>query len=602
MILLSVLLYIFVKPHSHPLLLQHLEHQSWQFAVSVERPDAESALWQDVRIGQDLSSQHLLWGGAEHVFTGNYTGWYRLVFDRDAIINDKQHLALLLGKVQEADQVWLNNTYLGHYGQVGIKEQGPIADLYQHRVYPLPEGLLIAQKNVLYMQLQAVRTNGGIVAQHIGIASLSDALRYKHQAEQPTIMLQTITLTLLLTGAFIALVLYLMTNLQGREHPLFVLLFVLLFIGYLYDSLLFSTSVWKTSFLYQLSYFLSSYSFIVLILYVLTLANYTLNILHKIVIIAFSVYSFFSFIPLWEYTWVVSLLGIISLPFILLISLYKPIKLSLKKGERHLIAIFIGLLLWFISFLLSFLLSLWFDPHQYAIQFHEIGLLMVILGLMISYVQRLIQLQFRFQLLSLKLFDISEKERQHIARELHDGISQRLAALRLRLQLLSVQHPDMGMKSNSDELLSVMEEMGRVLHGLHPLDLDKFGLILAMQHEIDRVAESSDIPITFDADTVDISTEKSQHLFRIFQECLSNAIRHAQADVIHISLKKKGKQLILSIEDDGKGWQQKQTSDHQWGGLGQLTLQERIEMINAHLIVNMKENQGTHVRIDLKIP
>jgi signal transduction histidine kinase len=603
---LGALLYAFIQPQPKPVLLQNLASDAfkWQFAASVQRPAVESALWQDVDIGEDLSSQHLLWGGSDNILAGKYTGWYRLVFNLNTntqIMTDQQQpLAFLFGKVQESDQVWLNGHYLGRYGIVDNHEYQNVADLYQQRLYAIPHHLLRPQNNVLYMQTQAARSNGGIVSQQIGISRLSDALHYKQQIEQPTRLLQTISLTLLAVSCFVALILYLLTDLQGREHPLFIVLFALIFIGYLYDSLLFNASTWKTPLLYQLSYVLGSGLFIVLILYVLALANYPVTLFHQILMVCFAIYSGFQFIPLWEYTWVTSLLGTISLPFILLFSLYKPMQSSLQKGERHLIAILIGLLLWFISFLVSYLFGLWFDVQQYTIQFHEMGLLMVILGLMISYVQRLIQLQFRFQALSLKLFDISEKERQHVARELHDGISQRLAALRLHLQLLSEQHPTIGLEKNSDELLAVMEEMGRVLHGLHPLDLDEYGLILAMQHEIDRVAESSDIPIIFDADKVNIAEEKEQHLFRIFQECLSNAVRHAQAGVIHVSLKTKGRQLSLSIEDDGKGWQQKPISGRKWNGLGKLTLQERIEMINARLSINIKENQGTLVRIDVK--
>jgi signal transduction histidine kinase len=56
----------------------------------------------------------------------------------------------------------------------------------------------------------------------------------------------------------------------------------------------------------------------------------------------------------------------------------------------------------------------------------------------------------------------------------------------------------------------------------------------------------------------------------------------------------------LSINDNGIGWQENK-SINKWGGLGKLTLQERIERINANLIINIKENQGTEVRINLKI-
>jgi signal transduction histidine kinase len=151
------------------------------------------------------------------------------------------------------------------------------------------------------------------------------------------------------------------------------------------------------------------------------------------------------------------------------------------------------------------------------VQFHEIGLIMMILGLIIGYVQRLIQLQFRFQALSLKLFAISETERQYLSRELHDGISQRLAALRLRMQMLALKNPDIDIEVCSNDLLETMEEMGRILHGLRPLSLEKFGLIQAMQHEVERVAESSQIAIFLNVDEVEISLKKEQHLFRIFQ-------------------------------------------------------------------------------------
>lgn len=599
MLFLSSVLYLFIQATEKPVFLQNLSNEEWQFAASVERPSANSPLWKPVKIGQDLSTQKLLWGGYNHVFAGKYTGWYRLQFDKKLTKNSTQSFAFLFGKVQETDQVWLNGVYLGRYGIIDNKEQWHVSDLYQQRLYKIPDNLLKEKNNILYMQIQAVRTAGGIVSDPIGIAELNHALHYKYNIESDTTFLQTISLTLLLTGGFIALMLYVLTDLKDREHPLFIVLLFCLFIGYLYDSLLFSNSSWKTPFLYQLSVFISTSSFIVFMLYVLALVKSTLNRSHQFIIFYLLCYSLLAFIPMWTYTWIFSLLGLIGLVLFLPISLYQAVKTSVYNGERHLIPLVIGIVFWLMGILLSYFTLLWFNPHQYDVQFHEIGLIMLILGLMIGYVQRLIQLQFRFQALSLKLFAISEKERQHISRELHDSISQRLAALRLRMQMLALKHPDVDMQACSDDLLETMEEMGRILHGLRPLSLEKFGLIPAMQHEIDRVSESSDIPICFNADTVNISAKKEQHLFRIFQECLSNAVRHAKAETITVNLRVKGKKLSLSIIDDGIGWQKTSTSK-KWGGLGKLTLQERLEMINANLVLDIKESKGTKVCIHLR--
>lgn len=598
LLLLSSVLYFFIQPREKPVLLQHLEHASWQFATSVEQPSVDSALWKDVHVGQDLSSQQRFWQGYDQPLTGYYTGWYRLVFDTQH--TDLPSLAFIFGKVQEADQIWLNNTYLGRYGIIDPQQQWHVGELHQQRVYPIPQGVLKADNNVLVMQIQAVRTGGGMVNSPIGITLHSDAIRYKYRAEFKTLILQTISLTLLLAASLIVLFLYISTDLKGREHLLFSLLMVLMFIGYFVDSLLFSDSRWKTPFSYQFSYFISSYNFAVLMLYILVLTQSCLKRLHIAVLVFSIFYSLLFFIPMWHYTWVFSLLGLVILLGLLVASLYPVVKTSLQKGERHLIPLFVGLLFFCMSILLSYLTILWFNPNQYDLQFQEIGLIVMILSMIIGYIQRLVQLQFRFKALSLKLFDISEKERQHISRELHDGISQRLAALRLQMQILAMQHPQVGMKQCSDDLLETMEEMGRVLHGLRPLSLEKFGFVPAIQHEIDRVSESADIPITLDADAIEISAETEQHLFRIFQECLSNAVRHAQAETIHVSLKHYAKRLVLSINDDGMGYQQQQSA-RKWGGLGKITLQERIDMINADLMINIKENQGTEVRINLSI-
>ena len=205
------------------------------------------------------------------------------------------------------------------------------------------------------------------------------------------------------------------------------------------------------------------------------------------------------------------------------------------------------------------------------------------------------------------LQNIREEERASIAREIHDELGQYLTALKLDISwlLLKLKDADTAIieKTHSmEKLLSTsLTTVKKIASELHPALLDKLGLIEAIKWQSKEFEKRTGIKITLDLPEAleSISSKTNIALFRIYQESFTNVARHSGAANVFCSLTKTGNDLLLTITDDGKGFDISATG--QQHSLGLLGMKERSVMIGGKYEITSQPGKGTKVSAILPI-
>ncbi len=206
-----------------------------------------------------------------------------------------------------------------------------------------------------------------------------------------------------------------------------------------------------------------------------------------------------------------------------------------------------------------------------------------------------------------------EAERQRIAHELHDETGQTLTALELGLHGLAqtIQtNPDKAVQQAQKlEGLAVagIDELQRLVSGLHPPQLDDLGLLAALRWYAQETSIRFDLPVTVSSrgqppgstDGKDLPPEVRIVVFRIAQEAITNVIRHAKASKINVLLNYSKDSLSMAVEDDGQGFDserllQKRNDQHSWGLLGMI---ERATLAGGECQIYSQPGRGTIVNV-----
>ena len=212
----------------------------------------------------------------------------------------------------------------------------------------------------------------------------------------------------------------------------------------------------------------------------------------------------------------------------------------------------------------------------------------------------------RLQTLSRKLVDVQENERRAIARELHDETGQVLTSLKIGLRVLEQTSKDTRVASRAAELRRVADEAQEGLHrmaaNLRPPVLDHVGLVAAVGQLATDLSVSSGVKIgleTVGCDGERLPWRAETDLFRIAQEALTNAIRHAEADEISVVLDRREGRLRLVVEDDGRGFDPEAAEGNQ--RLGLVGMRERVEILGGTLLVESSPGSGTTVVVEAPV-
>jgi PAS domain S-box-containing protein len=203
------------------------------------------------------------------------------------------------------------------------------------------------------------------------------------------------------------------------------------------------------------------------------------------------------------------------------------------------------------------------------------------------------------------------EERRRIAREIHDGLAQNLAALRLRAGHWHnlVDSDPLQMHTELDELREILSdsitEVRRSIFALRPVDLDRRGLFPALRSFTASFGEHYRMRVTLDISGPQNRLPESLELtlFRVIQEALNNVGKHAQASLVRITVDlEMADAVVVTIRDDGKGFDPAFLDRAvQYGHLGLKQMRERVERINGTLSIQSQPGSGTRIRVTLPL-
>lgn len=197
-----------------------------------------------------------------------------------------------------------------------------------------------------------------------------------------------------------------------------------------------------------------------------------------------------------------------------------------------------------------------------------------------------------------------EQERQRIAQELHDGSGVALSALKMQLQVLK---ENIGTADATDNISRLMKEVDRVYedirnisHNLMPKTLSKLGLYPAIDELLNqfRIAAPQTRFNYFRKISSNHFSETAKiNIFRMIQELLTNVVKHANAAEVSLQLIKHNDALMISVEDDGSGFDQRENKN----GIGLTSLESRVQMLNGTLSIDSSIQSGTFISIFLPL-
>jgi two-component system NarL family sensor kinase len=210
----------------------------------------------------------------------------------------------------------------------------------------------------------------------------------------------------------------------------------------------------------------------------------------------------------------------------------------------------------------------------------------------------------KLRALARQVVQSQEDERARLARELHDGVSQALVATKLLIE--SAQHEPDGAARLQElalkRLNSTLAEVRHISHALRPALLDTLGLPAALQHLAEEfgLGSGTHFEVVILGDEIELPEAVKTALFRIAQEALNNAARHAQAAAVRLTLRFEGRGgLAFEVVDDGHGFDAEAAQAVADQGLGLRSMRERAAALGARLTLDTAPGQGCRLTVKL---
>jgi signal transduction histidine kinase len=228
------------------------------------------------------------------------------------------------------------------------------------------------------------------------------------------------------------------------------------------------------------------------------------------------------------------------------------------------------------------------DAYRKFVVFSSIALLLTF-GLILLYrnqlhLEKKKTLQEKF---SQELLASQENERKRISKDLHDGLGQQLLVIKNNLITSG--------NTEAKKMIDVtIEEVRTISRDLHPFHLQELGITKAIEHTITQIDENTSLFISSEIENIDDLFTKDQevNIYRIVQESLSNTLKHANAEASKVSVKKMADQVIISIRDNGEGFEFNEKLKN-IKSLGLKALLERTNLLNGQMKVQSKKQHGT---------
>jgi signal transduction histidine kinase len=206
------------------------------------------------------------------------------------------------------------------------------------------------------------------------------------------------------------------------------------------------------------------------------------------------------------------------------------------------------------------------------------------------------------------LVQVHETERRLLARELHDDLTQELVALSMEaaeLSKASLESPDVihaRIRDLGQKIGRLADDVHLLSRQLHPAILDDLGLEAALREECLSAAQRLGIAVRFKAEDVPrtLPADTALCLLRVAQESLRNIGKHAGAKEVRVLLARHKTDLVLLVEDIGNGFDIEQAREKR--GLGLLSMEERVRLVNGNFEIRSQPGKGTEVEVHVPLP
>ena len=216
--------------------------------------------------------------------------------------------------------------------------------------------------------------------------------------------------------------------------------------------------------------------------------------------------------------------------------------------------------------------------------------------------------QTHFKQLAKSVWQVQEQEQRKIARELHDGIGQNLNAIINLIDQAKLGHSDIAevllkMRGIAKQTLDETRALSRLLR---PQVLDDLGLEAALQWLARTIGETHGFAVTLEIERPlsTVNADIATLVFRITQEALNNAAKHASAASVQVNLRCDSDRLYLDIRDDGRGCDVeaalKANRTQQSSGLG--GMRDRVRLYDGEMHIQSQAGRGFHLRIEIPLP
>ena len=203
---------------------------------------------------------------------------------------------------------------------------------------------------------------------------------------------------------------------------------------------------------------------------------------------------------------------------------------------------------------------------------------------------------------------VREEDRKKVARDLHDQIGQILTAIKMDMTWMTRHLPESQgevlarLKESIQSIDDGVKAVRTICSGLRPGVLDDLGLAAAIEWQANEFASRNGVPCRISVPPLDLHLDgdRATATFRIFQECLTNVVRHAQAKSVRITLTQEEENILLVVEDDGVGFSDSGNSNP-LGSLGLLGMRERAQFCGGDVQISSSPGNGTKVTVRVPV-
>ncbi|MBN8825445.1 MULTISPECIES: sensor histidine kinase [unclassified Spirosoma] len=217
-----------------------------------------------------------------------------------------------------------------------------------------------------------------------------------------------------------------------------------------------------------------------------------------------------------------------------------------------------------------------------------------------------LQAQHRRELME-ATFRGQEEERRRLAEDMHDGIGTMLSITKMSLNQLEKQlggEVQVGFQFQKTRSMidETMTNVRRISRNLVPTTLERFGLLAALEELADRATDNDiEVELVYPEPELGFLPALELMLYRIAQELLNNAIRHARAKHITIHLIRFENEVRLSVIDDGVGFDFDAVMENRKAGLGLRNIESRLNVVNGHVTFDVAPGRGSRIHVQVHL-